>query len=293
LTSPHVQPSPDFTVVPASGGLGADIYGIDVAKPVSQEKFNKLKRALLDYQVMFIRDQSLEPDTFLKFGKRWGGIHFYPYMKGLEGHPEIFEVIKNPGEDRTFGNRWHSDQMYSEKPCKFTILYARELPTIGGDTLFTNLYAAYEALSPGMKKLAGRLRTFNNGDNAKRYGGKSRDAWYAEKGMGGKLHRPKARTDVVAIHPLIRTHPDTRRKALYIGDQTERFDGMSETESQPLYDFFMKHASKDTFTCRLKWKPGTLAIWDNRCVSHYAISDYPKERRVMHRITIKDNVKPY
>jgi len=98
---------------------------------------------------------------------------------------------------------------------------------------------------------------------------------------------------VVGIHPLIRTHPDTRRKALYIGDQTERFDGMSETESQPLYDFFMKHVSKDTFTCRLKWQPGTLAIWDNRCVSHYAISDYPKERRVMHRITIKDAVKPY
>ena len=95
MTSPHVQPTPDFTVVPASGGLGADIYGIDVAKSVSQEKFNKLKRVLLDYQVMFIRDQSLEPATFLKFGKRWGGIHFYPYMKGLEGHPEIFEVIKN------------------------------------------------------------------------------------------------------------------------------------------------------------------------------------------------------
>jgi len=147
LPSPHASPYFKFTLTPASGGLGAEMNGIDLTDPLPRGRFKELKRALLDYQVLFIRDQSLGPEDLLKFGKRWGGIHFYPYMKGLESHPEIFEVIKNPGEPRTFGNRWHSDQMYSETPCKFTILYARELPAVGGDTLFTNLYAAYEALS--------------------------------------------------------------------------------------------------------------------------------------------------
>lgn len=289
---PEHTPFRHFSVLPATGALGAEVSGVDLSRTLSKPEFADLNRALLDYQVLFIRDQVLDPDLLLKFGKRWGGIHFYPYMKGLESHPEIFEVVKNPGEARTFGNRWHSDQMYSEFPCKFTILYSRVLPKIGGDTLFTNLYAAYESLSPGMKKLAQSLNTCNNGDNAQRYGGKGRDAWYNDKGMGGKLHQPAKKSDVFAIHPLIRTHPQTKKKALYIGDQTESFANMSAEESQPLCQFFMDHSHKPEFTCRLRWQPGTLAIWDNRCVSHYAVSDYPKERRVMHRITIKDTVRP-
>lgn len=282
----------EFSVAPASGALGADVSGINLARPLARSVFAELKRALLTYQALFIRDQALTPDQYIKFAKRWGGIHFYPYMAGLGSHPEIFEVLKNPGEARTFGNRWHSDQMYAKRPCKFTILYARELPDVGGDTIYSNLYAAFDALSPGMKKLALKLRTYNDGNDPKRYGGKSRNDWYAEKGMGGKLQNPSEKSDVIAVHPLVRTHPETERNALYIGDQTVSFDGMTVEESAPLYEFFMAHAARPEFTCRMRWQPGTLAIWDNRCVSHYAVSDYPDERRRMHRITIKDSARP-
>lgn len=282
----------EISVAPATGALGADVTGIDLARPLAKSSFAELKRALLAYQVLFIRDQSLTPEQYVKFAKRWGGIHFYPYMAGLESHPEIFEVVKNPGEGTTFGNRWHSDQMYAKRPCKYTILYARELPSVGGDTIFSNLYAAFEALSPGMKKLALKLRTFNDGNDLKRYGGRSREEWYAEKGMGGKLQNLNRQSDIVAVHPLVRTHPETGRHALYIGDQTVSFDGMTEEESAPLYAFFMAHVAKPEFTCRMRWEPGTIAIWDNRCVSHYAVSDYPAERRRMHRITIKDTARP-
>ncbi|HAA91613.1 MAG TPA: taurine dioxygenase [Rhodospirillaceae bacterium] len=287
------NPSFDLiSVSPTTGALGADVTGIDLAKPIPRATFAELKQAMLTYQVLYIRDQDLSPEEYIKFAKRWGGIYYYPYMTGHEAHPEIFEVIKNPGEARTFGNRWHTDQMYSTMPCKYTILYAQELPSLGGDTMFSNTYAAFEALSPGMQKMALKLNTYNDGNDPSRYDGKSRQQYYSSNRMGGKLKKVKKGVDVVSVHPLVRTHPETGRNALYIGDQTVSFDGMSTEESVPLYEFFIAHLSKPEFTCRMRWEPGSLAIWDNRCVCHYAVSDYPTERRLMHRITIKDTERP-
>jgi taurine dioxygenase len=182
--------------------------------------------------------------------------------------------------------------MYKPLPAKLTMLYAKALPAIGGDTLFANLYQAYDALSEGMKQMLAKVRTYNDGENKARYGGLSRDEWYGSVGMGAKLQSVDTEA-VIAEHPLVRTHPETGRKALYIGDQTRRFAGMTDAESKPLIDFLMAHACRPEFTCRLCWDVGSLAIWDNRCTTHYAVADYPDQRRVMHRITIKGDQSPF
>ncbi len=292
----HTDPQSTLAVRPIAGSLGAEISGVDLSVPLDAATFTAIHRAFLDHQVLFFHGQDLTPEQFLAFGKRWGGIHFYPYMKGLDGHPEIFELVKKEDDKRVFGNRWHSDQMYTPIPAKATILYARQLPPVGGDTIFADLYAAYDALSDGMKDMLAGVRTFNNGENKARYGGLSRAEWYKSAsagGMGNKVHDGSAPdAEVVSEHPLIRTHPETGRKALYIGDQTERFVGMTTEESKPLLDYLMAHAHRPEFTCRFRWRVGSLALWDNRCTMHYAVADYPGQRRVMHRLTIKGDDVP-
>jgi taurine dioxygenase len=275
-----------------AGALGAEIEGADLAR-LDDATFAEIHRAFLDHQVIFFRGQDMTPEQYLAFAKRWGGIHFYPYMKGLDSHPEIFELVKTEDATPVFGNRWHSDQMYTPIPAKATMLYAKDLPPAGGDTMFSNLYLAYDALSDGMKRMLSRLKTYNDGDNKQRYGGKSRAEWYGTAGMGGKLHAVQD-NPVVAEHPLIRTHPETGRKALFIGDQSRRFVDMTDEESKPLIAYLMAHATRPEFTCRFRWKaPGALALWDNRCCMHYAVADYAGKRRVMHRITIKGDEAPF
>ena len=281
-----------ISVNPVAGALGAEIGGVDLSRPIDDATFDELYRAFLDYQVVFLFGQDISPKRYLDFAKRVGDIHLYPYMKGLEGHPEIFELVKTEDPTPVFGNRWHSDQMYTPIPAKATMLLAKQLPDVGGDTLFSNLYLAYDALSSGMKDMLATLRTYNDGENKARYGGKSRAEWYGTAGMGGKLQAIDE-TPVVAEHPLVRTHPETGRKALFIGDQTRRFVGMTDEESKPLIDYLMAHATRPEFTCRFRWpSPHTLALWDNRCCMHYAVADYAGKRRVMHRITIKGDAVP-
>lgn len=274
-----------------AGALGAEIEGADLAR-LDDATFAELHRAFLEHQVIFLRGQDITSAQYLAFAKRLGGIHFYPYMKGLDGHPEIFELVKTEDATPVFGNRWHSDQMYTPIPAKATMLLAKDVPAAGGDTLFANLYLAYDALSEGMKRMLAGVRTYNDGDNKQRYGGKSRAEWYGAAGMGGKLQAVEDRP-VIGEHPLIRTHPETGRKALFIGDQTRRFVGMTDEESKPLIDYLMTHATRPEFTCRFRWQAGSLALWDNRCCMHYAIADYAGRRRVMHRITIKGDEAPF
>jgi taurine dioxygenase len=291
-TAPDKGAHRSITVTPVAGALGAEIGGIDLSAPIPDDRFAEIHRELLDHQVIFFRDQNLTPGPFLDLAKRWGSVHFYPYMKGIDSHPEVFEILTNPDSKTIFGNRWHTDQMYAPVPAKMTLLHALEVPEAGGDTLFANLYAAYDALSDGMKAMLARVRTFNNGDNKARYGGLSREAWYDANGMGGKL-QGIGETQVIAEHPLIRTHPETGRKALFLGDQTERFADMTIAESRPLIDYLMAHARRPEFTCRFRWQPGSVAVWDNRCVLHYAIADYTGQRRRMHRITIAGDAPPF
>ncbi len=277
-------PYETITVKPIAGAMGAEIEGIDLAK-LDDRSFAEIHRAFLENNAIFFRDQTLTPAQYLGFAKRWGDIHLHPYMKGMADNPEIFEIIKTETETKNFGNRWHTDQQFCPDPAKATMLYAQETPAAGGDTMYANLYLAYDALSDGMKQMLAGLKTYNMGD--RKYGGKSRAERYASGGdiMAGRVAPPKE--EINSVHPLIRTHPETGRKALYIGSHTARFDGMTEEESAPLRKFLMQHARRPEFTCRFRWQPGSIAIWDNRCCQHYAVNDYHGQRRRMLRITIK------
>ena len=275
-----------LTVKKFSGSAGADVTGVDLSQEVSDEVLAEIRAALLDNLVICIRDQHFSPAQQLAFARRWGEIHLHPFMQGMEDYPEILAIIKRPTDKKNFGGSWHTDQMFSPAPAMGTILYALEVPSAGGDTLFTNQYLAYESLSDEMKKIAGQLRTVCVGDNFKAANGLSRKERYDRQMSEMKVKDPG---DVIttSIHPLVRTHPETGRKSIYIGGHVQNFDGMTDEESQPLIDFFMRQSIRPEHTCRVRWQTGTLTFWDNRCTQHFAVNDYPAETRIMHRITVR------
>lgn len=263
-----------------AGSLGAEITGVDLASDFSDEVMRDVRQALLDHLVIFFRDQTLTPEHQIAFAKRWGEIYVFPLSPGIEGYPEILEIKKTPEEERNVGNEWHTDQMFAPRPVMATILYARQVPAYGGDTQFSNQYLAYESLSPKMQEMAASLRTRCSVLDVQRNGG-------GNFNMGAPVNN---RT--VSAHPLVRTHPETGRRSLYIGGHARSFDGMTEEESKPLIDYLIAHSTRPEKVCRFRWRNGSLAIWDNRCTQHYAINDYPNETRVMHRICVAGDA-PY
>ncbi|NQU72336.1 MAG: TauD/TfdA family dioxygenase [Rhodospirillales bacterium] len=267
-----------------AGALGVEIKGLDVSRPLDESEVGALKTAFSEHKVLVIRDQDLTPESLFAFSKLWGDPYYFPHMTGLAEQPEVFEIHTAPHAERVFGNRWHSDQMYVPNPVKVTMLYAKELPPVGGDTIFSNTESAYDGLSDGMKSMLSRVRIHCDSADRSRYGGKSREEWYAASGMDEKLNQDEAQ--LIAVHPLIRTHPETGRKCIFIGDQAQRLDGMSDAESQPLIDYLMTYIQRPEFTCRVHWEPGSLLLWDNRCTCHYAVADYAGHTRRMHRVTI-------
>ncbi|HEY8287848.1 MAG TPA: TauD/TfdA family dioxygenase [Acetobacteraceae bacterium] len=268
-----------------AGSLGAELAGVDLARDVSDEVMAEIRAALHDNLVIFFRDQKLTPDRQLAFARRWGEIHLHPFVEGIADHPEILEIRKAETDKRNFGGTWHSDQMFAPQPAMGTMLYAREVPAAGGDTMFTNQYLAYEALSDGMKRIADQLQTVCVGDNFRAANGLSRKERYARQMSEMKVKDP-GNVQTTSVHPLVRTHPETGRKALYIGGHVQHFEGMTEEESDPLIIYFKQHSIRPEFTCRFRWQTGSLIFWDNRCTQHFAINDYPAETRIMHRITI-------
>ena len=267
-----------------AGSLGAEVSGVDLSQDLDDAVLGELRNALLNNLVIFFRDQSLTPARQLAFARRWGEIHLHPYMAGMDDFPEVLEIRKTPADKKNFGGSWHSDQMFTAQPAMGTILYGKEIPSAGGDTLWTSLYAAYEALSPGMRRMLEGLRGVSRGDNFSSHDGKTRKEFYADK-IAMRVKDP-GETQTVSTHPLVRTHPETGRKALFVGGHLFRFEDMTEAESRPLIDFLMQHASRPEFTCRFRWTSGSLAFWDNRCTMHFAINDYPAETRIMHRVTV-------
>jgi len=268
-----------------AGSLGAEIEGVDLSKDLPDEAMTEIRAALLDNLVICFRNQSITPEQQLAFAHRWGDIHLHPFMEGMADHPEILAVIKRPTDKKNFGGSWHTDQMFSPSPAMGTMLYAKEVPSAGGDTMFTNQYLAYEALSDGMKRIADQLRTVCVGDNFRAANGLSRKERYARQ-MSEMTVKDPGNVQTTSVHPLVRTHPETGRKALYIGGHVQHFDGMTEEESDPLINYFKQHSIRPEFTCRFRWETGSLIFWDNRCTQHFAINDYPAETRIMHRITI-------
>ena len=229
---------------------------------------------------MFFHDQQLDSDQFVAFAKRIGEPVEYPFVRGFDDHPEIIAVTKLPTETVNFGGIWHSDTTYLAEPPMATTLLSREIPPFGGDTMFANQYAAYEALSPAMQQLLDPLRGIASSalaDVSKTREDRRRDAGAVADD-----------TVYEASHPVVRTHPETGRKALFVNvAHTARFDGMTEEESKPLLQFLFQHQVKPEFTCRFVWGVGSLALWDNRCAQHNPVNDYHGFKRVMHRITLK------
>ena len=275
-----------ISVQPIAGALGAEISGVDLAQ-LDDETFSEIIDAWHEHLVVFFRDQRLSPDQQITFSKRFGDIHYHPYMKGMEAHPEILEILKEETDTRSFGSVWHSDQMFNPKPAKATILYAKETPDAGGDTMFANGYLAYETLSDAMKALCDTLKTWNVGDRQKLRAVGSRDeAYEGNQNMAAKVQQPPQDLETECAHPLVRTHPQTGRKALYIGSHTQNLAGFEPQEAKPLLDYLKAHTVQPEMTCRFAWQPGSMAIWDNRCTQHLALNDYHGKRRRMHRITI-------
>jgi taurine dioxygenase len=262
-----------------AGALGAEITGVDLAGDFDDETIAAIRRALLDHLVIFFRDQTLTPEGLAKFGRRFGTLARYPFVDGLAGHPEVIEVKKLDHERLNFGGVWHTDTAYLDEPPMGSLLFAVEVPAVGGDTLFANMHAAYEALSDGMKEFLAGLKAINS--SAKADVSRTREDRIASN--------PGKEKDKVfeAAHPVVRTHPETGRKALYVNvAHTARFDGMSEAESADILDFLFAHQVKPEFTCRFRWRPGSLAFWDNRSTQHNPVNDYHGQRRIMHRITL-------
>ena len=274
--------SGDLEVLPIAGGLGAEIAGIDLARAPSAATVDAVRRVWLEHLVVFFRDQTLAPADFQAFARRLGTPVEYPFVTGIDGHPEIIEVTKLPHETVNFGGIWHSDTVYLDRPPMATMLVAREVPPYGGDTLFANMYAAYEALSPGMQRLLDGVRAVHS--SALADVSKTREDRIRDRGAGDDH-------EYVAEPPVVRTHPETGRKALYVNvAHTVRFADMTEDESRPLLRFLFEHSVRPEFTCRFRWRVGSVALWDNRCVMHNPVNDYHGHKRAMHRISLAGDV---
>lgn len=290
-------------VRPIAGSIGAEIHGIDLSSPMKNSTFDELFNAFLEHLVVFIPgQQALELDQLAAFAKRFGEVDENPFafpfkMPGIEGHPEVFNLIKEADSGSiNFGGFWHADVTYRARPHKAAILYAKEIPNYGGDTMFANQYLAYETLDIDLKeKLAGMNAVHSSamphGREEARFGAVSKDR--APTAEDRKIETSIANEEkvdpITNLHPVVRTHPDTGRRFLYVNRAfTERFENMSVEESLPLLQYLWDHAARPEFTCRYRWSQHALAIWDNRACQHYAINDYYGQRRHLQRIAVHE-----
>jgi len=277
-------------VHPISGALGAEITGVDLSQEVPQEVFDEIRRAFLENLVVFFREQKLTPAAQKAFGLRFGSLNVHPFVKPLEDHPEVMPIVKAPDDRANFGGGWHSDMSFLDEPALGSMLYALETPRFGGDTLWANQYLAWESLSEAMQEMLGGLTAIHSPSG--QYGPTGESARNNAKRQAMNVAvTEEAETEIE--HPVVRTHPETGRKALYVNPAfTMKFKGMTRRESRPLLRFLYEHCTQEPFTCRFRWSDGAMAFWDNRCTQHYALNDYQGQRRAMNRVTINGD-KPY
>jgi len=270
-------------VNPLGGALGAEISGIDLNEATSDEQLTEVRKVFGQYAVIFFRNQNLTPENEIRFAKRWGEINTNRFFSSVEDYPQIALVVKEPDQKNNIGGSWHTDHSYDIAPALGSMLFAHEVPISGGDTVFASMYKAYETLSDGLKSTLSNLRARHSSVHVF---GAARAA-NGNDDTVGRIKNPEAATQE-AIHPVVISHPETGRRALYVNPGfTLGFEGWSDEESKPLLEYLYAHAARPEFTCRFQWKAGSIAFWDNRATWHLAVNDYQGHRRMMHRITIE------
>ena len=276
--------SSSIEIRPLSGHIGAEIHGVDVGAGLDDAGFEVVHQALLDHQVIVLRDQKLEHADQIAFARRFGPLDVHPIAIGLDAHPEVIRVFKPAGESACFGTGWHTDNTFFAAPSMASVLYGVTIPPFGGDTHWTSMEAAYQALSPTMKAMLEGLVAVHSASRA-----------YDPRTTGEAKYRGEAAinyrySDEIyeeVEHPVVRTHPETGRRCLFVNPMfTLRIVGLTEHESRALLEMLYAHATRPDFTCRLRWQPGTLAIWDNRNTQHYAMDDYQPFERLMYRVSV-------
>jgi taurine dioxygenase len=268
-------------ISPIAGALGAEIGGVDVSRDLDPGVIAEIRQALLDHGVIFFRDQTIDVEQHKAFTRRFGEIFIHPNYKGVSVDPEIVDIKRAPGDKKIVGEDWHADTTMAAEPPMGAILYAIEVPPYGGDTLFANQYLAYDSLSDGLKRTLAGLRAVHT------------DRMVAGPQAGMNAHRStKVREDAdwretISLHPVVRTHPETGRKLLFVNrSYTVGFEGWTEAESKPLLDYLLEHGHRPEFTCRFRWENGSIAFWDNRSTKHLAVHDAGPFRRIMRRTQI-------
>ncbi len=277
-----------LTVRPLAGALGAEVFGpdggpLDVTD-LTPAAWAEVRRASVDHLVVFFRDQTFDLDSFSEFGARWGSFGDDPFVAGLDSHPHVVKVVKEADErvPLVFGGAWHSDWSFQERPPAFTILYGHDVPDHGGDTLWANLYLAADHLSPGLRTTLAELQAVHSPQKA--YGAQ---ATHNELVENMKILYGEA-ADIRRAQPILRRHPDSGRTALFVNwGYTESIEGWWPNESAALLDHLFTISTEPAYTCRFRWQPGSIAVWDNRCTLHNPIADYAGQRREMWRITIE------
>lgn len=271
-------------VKPNPGGFGAEVTGVDLSRPLDDQVLNAVKRAWADHAVIWFPDQPLDHDQFEAFTLQIGPFGEDPYIAPIAGRPHILEVRREANETvAPFGSAWHSDWSFQARPPAATLLHAKVTPPQGGDTLFADGYRAYETLSPLLQRMIEGMRGLHSA--ARPYGP---DGAYArEQGQRSMTILSSPSAEAMRSHPIVRTHPVTGRKALFVNPvYTVGVEGMDEAESKAMLSFLFKHMTEDAFVIRVKWRPNMLTLWDNRCVMHNATGGYDGFERVMHRTTV-------
>jgi len=266
-----------------TGSVGAEILDIDISKDLSDAVIADIRDVLLQHKVIFFREQDLTPEAQIRFAKRFGEISRSPVYNTLKEHPEIMPVVKEATDHDIIGDTWHTDETFQQTPPMGSLLYAREIPTVGGDTLWANLALAFDRLSDGLKEQLIAMKAVH-----------SNDFLTANAKLRNSTRSTKLREDapvMQSVHPVIRTHDETSQKVLFVNQPfTYAFEGMSRDESLPLLTHLYQASARPELTCRFRWRKGSLAFWDNRCTLHFACNDYSGQRREMHRITLEGTV---
>ena len=268
----------------AAGALGAEIRGVDLAEPQTGETIAALRAQLLEYGVIFFRDQQLDDARLKSFAGHFGTFFRHPYFVP-EGDPDVIVIRRAPGDKRIVGEGWHSDTPAVAAPPMASLLYGEDVPPFGGDTLFANQYLAYDALSQAMRRMLKGMRAVYT-DTRVAGSAAGRNAQSATKSRDDDEFRHS-----LGVHPVVRTHPETGREALYIVyPLMSHFDGMTVEESGGLAEYLYEHSHRPEFTCRFHWEQGSLAFWDNRCTQHAALNDTGPFHRVMRRVQLNGDI---